>query len=161
MYYASGKKSVEITNDAHKTICKAFIRGKGVEKIIVDSICKANKSAVIHGAGQILKEESQRTCKRGNSLLQRKDYHNFFGFHWKDMYDDLSRTCPSLLELLSSVVCDIPPAPPSKPFVHIILAAAVALHGRNQEMSLMHYFTGFILTHGGCTQRVSYTCTCI
>lgn len=42
MYYASGKKSVEITNDAHKTICKAFIRGKGVEKIIVDSICKAN-----------------------------------------------------------------------------------------------------------------------
>lgn len=77
------------------------------------------------------------------------------------MYDDLSRTCPSLLELLSSVVCDIPPAPPSKPFVHIVLTAAVALHGRNQEMSLMHYFTGFILTHGGCTQRVSYTCTCI
>lgn len=62
------------------------------------------------------------------------------------MYDDLSRTCP-LLEFLSAVVYDIPPAPPSKPFVHIMLAAAVALHGRNQVMSLTHYFTGFIPTH--------------
>lgn len=72
MYYASGKKSVEITNHAHKSICKAFIRGKGVEKIIVDSICKTNKSAVIHGAGQILKEESQRTCKRGIPCYREK-----------------------------------------------------------------------------------------
>lgn len=51
MYYVNGKKSVEIINDVYKIICKVFIRGKGVEKIIVDSICKVNKLVVIYGVG--------------------------------------------------------------------------------------------------------------
>lgn len=34
--------------------------------------------------------------------------------------------------------------------------SATCLHGRNQEMSALHYITAFILARGGCTQRLNH-----
>lgn len=64
-------------------------------------------------------------------MLERKDYYNFFGFYWKDMYDDLSRICFLFFELLLFVVCDILFVFFSKFFVYIMLVVVVVLYGRN------------------------------
>ncbi|CAC5407725.1 unnamed protein product [Mytilus coruscus] len=47
----------------------------------------------------------------------------------------------------------MPSAVSSKLFHHVLMTSAIGLHGRNQEMSMVQFMTGFLLTHGGCTQR--------
>lgn len=57
------------------------------------------------------------------------------------------------MTIMSSVVSDVPLQIDSKPFHHMLVSIAISLHGRNQEMSVIQYIIGFILTHGGCTLR--------
>lgn len=59
-----------------------------------------------------------------------------------------------LLSTLSAIVGEVEHSINNKGFVQVLVAAAIALHGRNQEMSLVQYMIGLILTHGGCTQLV-------
>lgn len=78
----------------------------------------------------------------------------FLRFSWKYYYHELQSSCPLLLSTVSAIVCDIPPAIPSKHFMHIMITAAIGLHSRSQELSVVQYLIGMVLTHGGCTQKV-------
>lgn len=154
VYYPSGKKTTLIKNEAHQKICKSLIRGSNVDTVIVDSLCNSNPMAVINGAVNIVKEESRKISKRGSgSYMQRKEYADFFNFQWENLYSELEQQCPALLAIVNSIVCDIPPSVSSKQYNNVLLTAAIGLHGRNQEMSLIQFMSGFMLTHGGCTQR--------
>lgn len=126
-----------------------------MEKVVVDTIAESCPMVVINAAAKIVKDECDKLCKRGSgTILQKKEHTDLFSFSWKKMYDELSQRCPGLLTTISYIVADVPPPIGSKAFHHILLSAAIGLHGRNQEMSLVQYMMGFILTHGGCTLRV-------
>ena len=159
--YPSGLKTVVIMNEAYKTICKAFVRGTNINRIILETISRESPVEIVNRTAQIVKEESHAICKRGSqTLLRKKDYEDFFTFTWEQLNNELKCSCPMLAAVMESVVWDIPQSVSSKAFRHIMLATALGLHGRSQEMSAIQYMIGFVLTQGGCTQRVSLKYKC-
>ncbi|XP_061174425.1 uncharacterized protein LOC133183487 [Saccostrea echinata] len=117
-------------------------------------MCLSNPMCIITGAAKIVKSESVNICKRGSGCpLQKKDYGDFFNFSWDHIQEYLQKHCPALLSIITATVCDLTPSVSSKPYQHIILTACIGLHGRSQDMSLVQYVVGFILKHGGCTER--------
>ncbi|XP_069113384.1 LOW QUALITY PROTEIN: uncharacterized protein [Argopecten irradians] len=143
-----------VTDEAHQKICKALVRGSNVDENVVQSICETNPMAVMKVACKLIREECTQLSKRGSgSALQKKDFEDFFTFHWEMLHEELQRRCPALLSAVTAIVCDTSPNISTKPFHHILLTTAIGLHGRSQEMSLIQFMCGFILTHGGCTQR--------
>lgn len=157
IFYPSGKKSAVIVQQEYKSICKALVNhSPNTDKIIVENIAQLNESVFITTANNLLKGECRKVCKRGSrSILQNKEHHDFLKFSWENFYYELQSSCPLLLSIVSAIVCDIPPAIPSKHFMHIMITAAIGLHSRSQELSVVQYLIGMVLTHGGCTQKVS------
>lgn len=132
-----------------------MIRGTNVDSAIVEALCQSNPACIITGAAKIVKLESVKVCKRGSGCpLQKKDYSDFFNFSWDHLHEYFRHHCPALLSIISATVCDLTPQVSSKPYQHIILTACIGLHGRSQEMSLVQFVVGFMLKHGGCTERV-------
>lgn len=124
------------------------------DQIIVENIAKRDKVVLINAANKLVKEECRKICKRGSgSILQKKEHHDFLRFSWENYYYELQSSCPLLLSTVSAIVCDIPPAIPSKHFMHIMITAAIGLHSRSQELSVVQYLIGMVLTHGGCAQK--------
>lgn len=145
-----------VVQQEYKSICKALVdHSPNTDKIIAENIAKRNGPVLISSANKLLKEECRKVCKRGSqSILQNKEHNDFLKFSWENFYDELKSSCPLLLSTVSAIVCDIPPAIPSKPFMHIMITAAIGLHSRCQELSVVQYLIGMVLTHGGCTQKV-------
>lgn len=128
-----------------------------MNKVIVDELVGENTSPVIKAVADILKQESQSICKQGpGTILRKKNLDDFLSFSWEALNKEMTVSCPNLMTIMSSVVSDVPLQIDSKPFHHILVSTANALHGRNQEMSVIQYIIGFILTHGGCTLRVLF-----
>lgn len=126
-----------------------------MNKVIVDELFAENPSPSIEAVADILKQESQSICKQGpGTILRKKNLDDFLSFRWEALNKEMSVICPKLMTIMSSVVSDVPLQIDSKPFHHMLVSTAIALHGRNQEMSVMQYIIGFLLTHGGCTLRV-------
>jgi hypothetical protein len=159
-YYTSGKKTTTVEREEYQRICKAFVdRSPNTDTIIIDSISRLNPEAVVNGATNLIKKESKNLCKRGSAnILQMKDHSDFVQFSWEKFYYEIHSSCPSILSVVSAIISDIPPPIQSKPFIHMMLTTAIGLHGRSQEMSVVQYLVGSILTHGGCTQRVWKIC---
>ncbi|XP_048770593.2 uncharacterized protein LOC125676812 [Ostrea edulis] len=154
VHYPSGKKTALITSELHKSICKTIVGRSNVEQTIVNHLCSSNPEVVTNGVSRVVMKEAQTLCKRGSgSILQSKNFKDFFQFKWEQMKEELRRRCPTILTLLSAVVSDKELSSESKGFIHIMVSAAIALHGRNQEMSFSQYMTALVLTHGGCIQR--------
>lgn len=155
VYYPSGKKSTLVTLPAYMSICKAFVdHSPNMDKIIIHQMSKLNTTEFMHTASELIKEECVKICKRGSpTIFQKKDLEHFLQFSWENVHKELTSISPSLLSAVSAIVCDKPLSIQSKPFSHIMLTAAIGLHGRNQEMSVVQYLIGFILTRGGCAQR--------
>ncbi|XP_033755665.1 uncharacterized protein LOC117338420 [Pecten maximus] len=153
--YPSGKKSVLVTSPSHKVICKAMVDNKSeMEKTIVDILCKTNPMAVVKGVSKLIEDECTHVCYRGSAAcLQNKKFEHFQNFNWKTLYDDLLDRCPHIMAIITSTVQRQPPNIVSKPFFHVMFSSATVLHGRNQEMSVLHYMIAFFLARGGCTQR--------
>lgn len=123
-------------------------------QIIVENIAKQNKVVLINTANRLVKEECRKICKRGSgSILQKKEHHDFLRFYSENLLHELQSSCSLLLSTVSDIVCDIPPAIPSKHFMHIMMTAAIGLQSRSQELSVVQYLIGMVLTHEGCTQK--------
>lgn len=128
-----------------------------MDKVIVDELVAENPSPVIKAVADILKQESQSICKQGSvTLLRKKNLYDFLSFSWEALHKEMSVSCPNLMTIMSSVVSDVPLQIDSKPFHHMLVSIAISLHGRNQEMSVIQYIIGFILTHRGCILRVLF-----
>lgn len=128
-----------------------------MDKVIVDELVAENPSPVIKAVADILKQESQSICKQGSgTLLRKKNLDDFLSFSWEALHKEMSVSCPNLMTIMSSVVSDVPLQIDSKPFHHMLVSIAISLHGRNQEMSVIQYIIGFILTHRGCILRVLF-----
>nr|XP_022307392.1 uncharacterized protein LOC111113418 isoform X2 [Crassostrea virginica] len=131
-----------------------MLRKSNVEQTVVETLCQYNPMLIIEGAAQIVKKEIAVVCKRGSGCpLQKKGYEDVFNFSWTKLHDYLQENCPAFLSVITATVCDVSPPVLSKSYQHILLTAAVGLHGRSQEMSLVQYLVGFMLKHGGCTER--------
>jgi two-component sensor histidine kinase len=105
----------------------------------------------------IISCESKEICKRNSgSILQQKDHNSILEFSWEKFYRELHIRAPNTLRVIQSAVSDVPVTIGEKKFINLMLTAASAFHGRNQEMSSVHYQLAFILAHGGCTQRVNF-----
>lgn len=129
-----------------------------MDKVIADEIVATNPSLVVKAVADIVKRESQGICKSGSgTLLWKKNLDDFLSFNWDDLNKELSLTCPSLMTIMSSIVSDMPLEKDSKSLHHMLALTAIGLHARNQEMSVIQYIIGFVLTHGGCTLRVWYS----
>lgn len=151
----SQTKNIIVLQGHLKRICKATLQGVNVNKVIVDELFAENPSPSIEAVADILKQESQSICKQGpGTILRKKNLDDFLSFRWEALNKEMSVICPKLMTIMSSVVSDVPLQIDSKPFHHMLVSTAIALHGRNQEMSVIQYIIGFILTHGGCTLRV-------
>lgn len=134
-----------------------MVRGGDIDSVVADILYKSNPKEIIRCSQKIVQEESKNISKRGSgTVLQKKDYENVFSFQWEQFHQNLQEMCPGLLSIITSTVSDIPPTVGSKPCFHILQTAGIALHGRSQEMSLLQFMNGFLLTHGGCTQRVCF-----
>ena len=157
LHYPSGKKSMIVKEGTHQQICKAIMRGGNTDCVVADILCKSKPNEIIRCSQKIVQEESRNISKRGSgTVLQKKNYENVFNFQWEEFHQNLQEKCPGLLSILTSAVSDIPPTVASKPFFHVLQSAGIVLHGRSQEMSLLQFMNGFLLTHGGCTQRVYF-----
>lgn len=99
------------------------------DHMIVENIAKRNKVVLINTANRLVKEEYRKICKReSGSIPQKKEHHDFLRFSWENYYHELQSSCPLILSTVSAIVCDIPPAIPSKHFMHIMMTAAIGLH---------------------------------
>ncbi|XP_062586325.1 uncharacterized protein LOC134247949 [Saccostrea cucullata] len=154
VHYPSGTKTALITSEVQKTICKVIVRGNNAERTIVNNLCSSHPEVVTDEVAKIVTKEAHALCKRGSgSILQSKDFQDIFQFKWERLKEELKIRCPTILALLSAVVSDKELSSDSKGFIHIMVSVAIALHGRNQEMSLFQYMIALVLTHGGCIQR--------
>lgn len=107
VHYQSGKKTALITSEVHRSICRTIVGGNNVERTIVNNLCSSHPEEVTNGAAKMIKKEALALCKRGSgSILQSKDFKDFFEFKWQQMKDELQRRCPTILSLLSAVVSD-------------------------------------------------------
>ena len=156
MYYPSGERSSFIKDTSHRQICRAVWRGQNVEKCILDIIAESRPDLVASSASKIVSTECQGLCRRGSgSILQDKAYESIFSFSWDKFNQELQIRAPHTLRIISSMISDITVPPEEKKYLHIMQTVSDALHGRSEQMSSLHYQIGFILTHGGCKQRVS------
>lgn len=89
------------------------------------------------------------------AFYRKKDNDSILEFSWDMFHKELQLRAPNILQVIASAVCDVPVKVEDKKFAHILHSVASVLHGRSAEMSSLHYQIGFILAHGGCTQRVS------
>ena len=156
VYYPSGKKTAFIPSETHKQICKAIHRGQNVERCIIHILKKTSPKDVVSAASEILSLECKTICKRGSgSILQDRSYDGILSFSWDKLHEEIAIRAPHTLHIISSMICDIRPPREHGKFLHVMHSIATVLHSRSQEMSALHYQVGFILAHGGCTQRVS------
>ena len=140
--------------EEHKDICRTISRGINVDTVITEIIASTHPQEITRAASKLFKVESTKLCKRSSgSVLHKKELDHFLSFSWEDFYSELVQLCPSTISVLTAMVSDVPPAINSKALHHILLAGAVCFHGCNQEMSVVQYLTGFVLTHGGCTKQ--------
>ncbi|XP_062614471.1 uncharacterized protein LOC134276211 [Saccostrea cucullata] len=153
--YPSGRKSVLVTSDSHKVICKAMVDNKGgVDMSIVNTLRQTNPNALVKGISKVVEEECSKACHRGSgACLQSKDFEHFLSFKWDTFHEDLQERCPHTMSVISSTVQNPPPVSLSKSFFHIMFASALLLHGRSQEMSAFQYILAFLLARVGCTLR--------
>lgn len=107
-----------------------------------------------------MKSESKNLCKRhSGSVLQNKDHQSFMTFTWDKFHKELEIRAPNVIKVVSAIVSDIPLTPSDKKHMNLLHTIASGFHGRNQEMSMLHYCIAFVLVHGGCTLRVSLIST--
>jgi hypothetical protein len=155
VYYPSQVKNTYVLKEHHKRICKAILQGVNVDKVIVDEMVATNPLVVVKAVADVVKRESQNVCKLGSgTVLRKKNLDDFLSFSWETLNKELNLTCPGLMAIMSSIVSDVPLEEGSKSLHHMLLSIAISLHSRNQEMSVIQYIIGFVLTHGGCTLRV-------
>lgn len=152
--YPSGKKSVLVTSSSISSICKAIVDNRdGLDKTITTTLCQKNPDVVVEAVSKLIEEECTNICQRGSgACLQNKDFEHFMNFNWETFHADFQERCPHMTSVLTSIVKDAPIV--SKPSFHRMLSTAIGLHGRNQEMSTIHYIIALLLARGGCTQRV-------
>ncbi|XP_071121775.1 uncharacterized protein [Mytilus edulis] len=154
VYYPSGKRTAFVPEIRHRNICRAIYRGQNVEKCIIDIISKSHPETLTSATSNIISAECEAICKRGSgSILQDRSYSGIFNFHWDKFHDEIQLKAPQTLKVISSALNNIPIAPGEKKYTTLMHIISMALHGRNQEMSSIHYQIGFILTHGACKQR--------
>lgn len=109
-----------------------------MNKVIVDELAAENPSPVIKVVADILKQESQSICKQGSgTILRKKNVDDFLFFSWEALNKEMTVSCPNLMTIMSSVVSDVPLQLDSKPFHHILVSTAIALHGLNKDMSVI------------------------
>ncbi|XP_046566552.1 uncharacterized protein LOC124275109 [Haliotis rubra] len=109
---------------------------------------------VIKSSTKVVAHECRTLCRKSTqSLLMLKTHDDIMNFTWEKFYHELTARCPGLCSILSAIVSDVPIQATSKAFRHMLMTAAVGLHGRSQDMSALQYISGFLLTHGGCTQK--------
>lgn len=157
MYYSHGERSVFISNESHKKICRVFCRGQNVDKCILDILSNSVPELVSSAASKIVSKECQRLRKRGSgSILQTKSYDSIFRFTWDELNKEIQIRAPNMLQIVSSIISDTVIPPTEKKYVHLMNTVATALHGRSDQMSCLQYQVGFILTHGACKQRVRF-----
>lgn len=153
--YPSGTVRRIVKEEKYLKICKAISRGQNVEEQIIHTLSKSNPEEVIKGASRIVGAEARTICKRNSgSQLQQKDYTDFMSFSWDKLNQELQVRAPHSLQIISAIVSD---TPSQLNYVHTLCTVASALHSRSLQMSFLHYAVGFILTHGGCTNRVRVT----
>lgn len=154
--YPSGKRTQLVTNEIHKKICKAVFKCEHVEKSVLDVLVTSHPDDVASAASKVVMSESKNLCKRNSgSVLQQKQHDDLMTFNWNKFNSELEIRAPNTLKIISAIVSDIPVTPSDKKFMNIMHTIASGLHGRNQEMSGLHYCIAFVLYHGGCTLRVS------
>lgn len=128
------------------------------KSLLLNWLLKTPHSPVFKAVADILKQVSQNICKQGSgTILRKKNLHDFLSFSWEAPNKEMSVSCPNLITIMPSVVSDVPLQIDSKPFHHMFVSTAIALHGRNQDMSVIQYIIGFILTQfGGCILQVLF-----
>ncbi|CAG2189420.1 unnamed protein product [Mytilus edulis] len=152
--YPSGKRTELIVNEIHTKICKAIFKSENVEKAILDILVNSNPDDVVTAAAKVVKSESKNLCKRhSGSVLQNKDHQSFMTFTWDKFHKELEIRAPNVIKVVSAIVSDIPLTPSDKKHMNLLHTIASGFHGRNQEMSMLHYCIAFVLVHGGCTLR--------
>lgn len=157
MYYSHGERSVFISNESQKKICRVLCRGQNVDKCILDILSNSVPELVSSAASKIVSKECQRLCKRGSgSILQTKSYDSIFRFTWDELNKEIQIRAPNMLQIVSSIISDTVIPPTEKKYVHLMNTVATALHGRSDQMSCLQYQVRFILTHGACKQRVRF-----
>ena len=119
-------------------------------------LVSSNPDDVTTAAAKVVMLESKDLCRRNSgSILQNKEHESIMTFTWNKFYNELEIRAPNILKIVSAIVSDIPVTPSDKKYMNILHTIACGFHGRNQEMSGLHYCVGFVLFHGGCTLRVS------
>ncbi|XP_062568267.1 uncharacterized protein LOC134230452 [Saccostrea cucullata] len=121
---------------------------------IIDALANSYPEELVDGATKLLAAEAKQYCQRhSGSILERKSFEELLSFSWDSLYKDLESKAPNLLKCISTLVSDKPIIAGEKQYIQLLHSIATVLHARNQESSALQYLCGFLLKHGGCTQR--------
>jgi hypothetical protein len=105
-----------------------------------------------------IKEECRLLCsKKDPSLLRGNSPDCLASVDLKKIGTELQQRAPGFYQLLTGIIDTID-------YAAVVSSAAVLLHHKNQNMSLIHHMVGQLLEHGGATDEVytiHYVCVCI
>ncbi|VDI19247.1 Hypothetical predicted protein [Mytilus galloprovincialis] len=160
--YLSYETSVwRISKFSPGSICWVFILGRGPTRIILGRRpTRIIMNVVVSGSVFVSRIALLLHCRFYDRVVSKKLYifcgQKSYGYDiWTDIDNMvyIHKTDDSTLKVISSALNNIPIAPGEKKYTTLMHIISMALHGRNQEMSSIHYQIGFILTHGACKQR--------
>lgn len=126
-----------------------------MEKCIIDILSKSHPDLITSATSTLVASECETICKRGSgTTIQDRSYTGIFEFKWDKFHEELRLKAPNTLKVVSSTISSIPLNPGEKKFTQLLANIANVFHSRNQEMSLLQYQIGLVLTHGSCKQKV-------
>ncbi|XP_062577634.1 uncharacterized protein LOC134239465 [Saccostrea cucullata] len=127
-----------------------LVRGNKPE-VILNKLLKSKgfKEKAFKTIKKYVKEECRLLCgKKDASVLRGNSPDCLASVDFQKIATELRKRAPGFSQLLSDIMNTTEP-------VALVSSAAILLHHRNQNMSLIHHVVGQLLEHGGATDEKS------
>lgn len=126
-----------------------LVRGNKPE-VILNKLLKLKdfKEKAVKSVTKYVKEECKLLCgKKDASVLRGNSPDCLASVDFQRINAELRQRAPVFSKLLADIMNTTEP-------VALVSSAAILLHHRNQNMSLIHHVVGQLLEHGGATDEV-------
>ncbi|XP_062572276.1 uncharacterized protein LOC134234243 [Saccostrea cucullata] len=125
-----------------------LVRGNKPE-VILNKLLKSKgfKEKAFKTITKYVKEECRLLCgKKDASVLRGNSPDCLASVDFQEIATELRKRAPGFSQLLSDIMNTTEP-------VALVSSAAILLHHRNRNMSLIHHVVGQLLEHGGATDE--------
>ncbi|XP_052710924.1 uncharacterized protein LOC128185347, partial [Crassostrea angulata] len=138
------------------SVMVGIVRGNKPE-VILNKLVKVKnfKEKAVKVLSKCVKEECKLLCgKNDPSILRGNTSEDIISIDFLKIANELKEKAPAFSQILEDTMNTTKP-------VALVSSAAVILHHRNQNMSLIHHAVGQLLDHGGATDETIDLLRCL